>query len=141
MSELANVLLIILLVLGCILIGYAIFTLKRLVESMGVLQKEIQDLKKDLVPAIQNISSLSEQARLTLQDIEAQKDILESALVNVRRFTSNIVRVQENFLERVEPPINEFTSFLSGIGKGFQAFTSSWRRNTPPPRSREQAEE
>lgn len=129
MSDVQNILLILLILFGCALIGYLIFVLKRIVETIIVLQKEIRDLKTEVVPAIQQIALLSEQARATLQNFESHRDDLGLILSNTRAFSDNVLRLQSIVVDQIEPPLERAATLIGGIVKGFEAFTNSWKRS------------
>ena len=131
MTDLTNILLVILLVLGCVVLVYVVLLVRRTITSLETLTKEVADIKEELIPAMRNLSALSEQAKTTLQDLETQKQNLDATINYAKRFTANIVRVQESILERVEPPIQEFGSMLQSLSKGLRSFFAAYRSSTP----------
>ena len=131
MSDLTNILYILLLLLGCVLVAYAIFTLKRLLTTVDTLRSDIHDIKEELIPAMKNISTLSEQARITLEDFEPHRQEVGRAIGSISRFMENVVRIQEIIVDRIEPSLSELGSILVGVTKGLRTFSAAWKKREP----------
>lgn len=130
MSEIRDIALIALILGGCVLVVYMIVVLRRVMNTIAVLQEEIRILRQEIVPGIQTISELAEEIRSTLQSLEPHREYVETTLSNVQRFSGNVLRLQEVVLDHIQPSLEEFASILSSVLKGYRAFISTWKRDS-----------
>lgn len=128
MSDLLNIGLFLLIICGCVLIVYLVYVLRHVVETIGVLRTEITALRSELAPGIRSLTQLADETRETLELFEPHREALGAAVDNVKRLTGNVVRLQELVVDRIEPPLAEAASLLTGVMKGWRAFAETWKR-------------
>jgi len=75
-----DIFIVVLLISASALCFYLIYTLKKLAESINVMQKDIDKLVSTTIPVLENINQVSEKALRLTNMAEHQVDILQSRL-------------------------------------------------------------
>ena len=121
-----DVLLIVLLVVAIIVCVYLILSLKKITNTLTVLQEDLTEVKTKTVPILENLEKASEKALVVTTEAEAQFNDIKNTLQSFRDKVTGLVptgKKTEN-----PNPINDLVRNLGAISKGIAKFWSEYRR-------------
>ncbi len=106
---------------------YFIVFLSRLRESLSNVQKDIQEVSRNTVPVLDNLTVITDKVRAISENVDDQISIVRSSVESLREMTDNIVAFEANLQSKVEGPLMETLSFVTAIVRAFQAFFNKLR--------------
>jgi uncharacterized protein YoxC len=127
MAELNDILLSVILILGSLVLIVLIFVLVRVSNSLQSVEAEVKKLTADLQPLIQRITGITEQAQTLLNEINEQKDILETSVMRVRDMSESIYEVFRGLYVELAPTVESVSMFLARIRRGVTTFLDTWK--------------
>ena len=127
MSELNEVLLSIIMILGSLVLIVLVFVLVKVSKSLRSMEEQVTNLSTDIRPLVQRLTSITEEGQSLLADINEQKDILENSVLKVRDITESTYRLYNSLYSEVAPTVDTLTGFLASVRRGVQTFVSTWK--------------
>jgi uncharacterized protein YoxC len=127
MTELNDTLLTVILILGSLVLLVLIFVLLKVADSLQRMQEEVADLTKQVKPLIEKVTAVSVQAEELLNDLNEQKNVLETSVMRVRDMTDSIYTTFNSLYLEVAPTVDSITVFLANVRRGINTFLSTWK--------------
>lgn len=124
-----DIFIILLLLTASALCIALMFGLKRIVQSVSMLQRDVNDLTTSLKPLIESTQSLTNKVIVVTEETKNQLHVSKSIINDVRLRVDQLLefegKVKDGFENSVMPLINN----LSAIVKGFDAFWKKYKNN------------
>ena len=120
-----DIFIVVLLISASALCFYLIYTLKKLAESINVMQKDIDKLISTTIPVLENINQVSEKALRLTNMAEHQVDILQSRLES---FKSNLQPLFSLGKFGSHNSLTDFLTNLRAIFKGIITFIKEFNK-------------
>ena len=127
MAELNSILLSVLMILGSLVLVVLIFVLIRLSKSLRAVQEEITGLNAKLQPLIEQVTDVSEKTGALLEDLNAQKNILEASVARVRDIAQGLYDMYSTLEAELTPAVDATAHFLAKVRRGLETFFSALR--------------
>ncbi|MBL7974676.1 MAG: DUF948 domain-containing protein [Candidatus Kapabacteria bacterium] len=114
---------------------YAIKMLQRLTtmmddvtSTMQETQKLAGELNKNLPTMFGNINTISQQLSGTMTKVDSQLDTLQSGLNEFKAIGVRVNSLEEKLQNKLEKPIMQAASVVSGITKAITTFTNGLKK-------------
>jgi uncharacterized protein YoxC len=120
-----DIFIIILLISASVLCIYLVFTLKKLTESINVMQKDIDKLVSTTLPVLENLNQVSEKALRLTNMAEHQVNVIQSGIEN---FRSNFQQVFSFGKAGSHNSLTDFITNLRAISKGIITFIKEFKK-------------
>lgn len=122
-----DILIIILLIAASAVCIALIYGLKKIIQSVSMLQKDINELKTSLKPLIESAQLLTENINEITEGAKSQLNISKSIINDVRYRADKILDLENKVRDGMENAVMPFINGLSAIGKGFDAFWKKYK--------------
>lgn len=123
--NLIDIFIIILLITASFLCIALIIGLKRIIQSVSMLQKDINELTTSIKPLIESTQLLTNNLNQVTEETKTQLNVSKSILNDVRFRVDKILEIELKVRDGVENVVMPLVSGLNAIGKGIDAF---WRK-------------
>ncbi len=121
-----EILLAVLIITACAVCIYLVVSLKKLNQSIEVLQKDVHDIYEKTIPLLENLTAISEKtARITNEAENYWQNITET-IDKVRSKISHFGR--GTGIHSDTNPIEDFVKNLRAIFKGIRSFVENIRK-------------
>lgn len=120
-----DIFIVILLISASVLCIYLVITLKKLTESIKVMQSDIDRLVTKTLPVLENLNEVSEKALKITNDIESAYSSIQDKISGFRENFENVItlkKVKDSF------SLTEFITNLRAITKGIIVFIKELRK-------------
>lgn len=122
-----DIFLIILIIAASLVCIALIIGLKRIIQSVSMLQKDINELTASLKPLIRSSQDLTDNINRLAEETKSQLDVSKSIVHDVRKRFDNYLVIEDKVRDGVENLILPFVNSLNAIGKGFDAFWKKYK--------------
>jgi uncharacterized protein YoxC len=126
MSDVVQVLLILLIITATALCIYLIIVLKKLVAQLSDLQKDIKQLVDTTIPVLKNLNEVTLRANRIVSSAESYWEGIERSIENVRMKFSNITSISR--FDGAEHPARNLVQNVRAFVKGAVAFWQELRK-------------
>lgn len=120
-----DIFIVILLLSASVLCIYLVYTLKKLTESIKVMQNDIDKLVSSTLPVLENINEVSEKALRLVSLAEHQVNSLQTRLENLK---SNFQPLFSFSKPGAQNSVTEFITNLRAISKGIITFVKELKK-------------
>ncbi len=128
MSDIFDVLLVILIVSGIVFLYAAIYLLLKLSKTTDVIRDDVRRLTDETIPLMLNLQALADSAQESFEAVNEYKNSLSTSVQRISTVTSEFQRLYNIIHEQLEPSVIGLASTLSGLRKGIQTFIDTWRQ-------------
>lgn len=118
-----DIFIVVLLISASALCIYLIIVLKRLTESISIMQKDIDMLVTKTLPVLENLNKVSEKALKLTNDIEAAYFSIQDKFGSLKTNFEGLVSLKKNAFS-----LTEFLTNLKAISKGLITFIKELRK-------------
>jgi uncharacterized protein YoxC len=101
--------------------------LKRIIQSVSMLQKDINELTTSLKPLIDSTQDLTENINRITEETKSQLNVSKSIVHDVRDRFDKYLELEHKVRDGIENVVMPFVSSLNAIGKGFDAFWKKYK--------------
>lgn len=122
---LIDILTIILLVLASVVCIALIVGLKKIIQSVSMLQADVQEMKTSIKPLISSVQEVTEKLNYISNETKSQIQMAKSVVQDVRTRVDQILSLEKKVRGSVEDVVIPLTENLTAVSKGFDAF---WRK-------------
>jgi len=126
MSDLTQILLILLIITATALCIYLILVLKKLLIQLSDLQKDIKQLVDTTIPVLRNLNEVTLRANRIVSSAENYWEGIERSIENVRMKFSNFKSVAR--FDGAEYPARNLVQNLKAFYRGFSTFWQEIRK-------------
>ena len=126
MSDLVQILLVLLIITATALCIYLIVVLKKLVVQLSDLQKDIKQLVDTTIPVLKNLNEVTLKANRIVSSAENYWEGIERSIENVRMKFTNFTSVSR--FDGAEYPARNLVQNVKAFVKGATAFWQELRR-------------
>ena len=126
MSDLVQILLVLLIITATALCVYLILVLKKLVVQLNDLQKDIKQLVDSTIPVLKNLNEVTLRANRIVSSAENYWEGIERSIENVRMKFSNFTSVAR--FDGAEYPARNLVQNIKAFYRGFTAFWHELRK-------------
>lgn len=123
---LMDVLLTLLVLLASALCVYLIITLKKVNESLTLLQRDLSDINSKLLPILDNIQEVSQKALYAAEEAERQVNKIQNFVSSAKEKIGNIGSITKS---NPESRIQSFVKNLTALSKAVTAFVSEFKKS------------
>lgn len=120
-----DIFIIILLLAASALCIALIFGLKKIIQSVSMLQKDVNELTHSLKPLIDSTQILTNNLNQVTEEAKNQLNVSKSVIHDIRYRVDKVLELEDKVRDGVENVVMPLVSSLNAIGKGFDAF---WKR-------------
>jgi uncharacterized protein YoxC len=104
-----------------------IFGLKKIIQSVSMLQKDVNELTSSLKPLINSTQQLTDNINQLTEETKAQLNVSKSIVNDIRERFDKYLEIEHRVRDGMENVVMPFVSSLNAIGKGFDAFWSRYK--------------
>lgn len=122
-----DIFIIILLISASAVCIALIFGLKKIIQSVSMLQNDINELTKSLKPLIESTHLLTENINKISEETKSQLNVSKSIVNDIRYRVDKILNLEDKIRDGMENAVMPFVNSLSAIGKGFDAFWKKYK--------------
>jgi len=115
-----DILLIILIVSASALCIFLIIYLKKLVDQVEAVRKDVRELVEKTTPVLESIDDITRRANRVVSEVENYWDEIDSSIKKVRERLSGLTSLKR--YTDAENPISELIRNVKALTKGFLAF-------------------
>ncbi|KAF0152470.1 MAG: hypothetical protein FD143_1108 [Ignavibacteria bacterium] len=126
MSDLVQILLVLLIITATALCVYLILVLKKLVVQLNDLQKDIKQLVDSTIPVLKNLNEVTLRANRIVSSAENYWQGIERSIENVRMKFSNFTSVGR--FDGAEYPARNLVQNIKAFYRGFTTFWQELRK-------------
>ncbi|MCJ7553630.1 MAG: hypothetical protein MUO34_07075 [Ignavibacteriaceae bacterium] len=120
-----DIFIIILLIAASAVCIALLYGLKKIIQSVSMLQKDINELSTSLKPLIESTQLLTENINQITEETKSQLNVSKSIINDVRYRADKILDLENKVRDGMENAVMPFINSLSAIRKAFDAF---WKR-------------
>jgi uncharacterized protein YoxC len=106
---------------------YLIVVLARVRETIGRLEKDVNDMAAHALPILENAEYISARMKSVAENIDDQVLTVRESIASIREIADNIVALERKVQERIEGPVLDGVGFLSAVVNGVRTFLSRVR--------------
>jgi len=121
-----DIFIIILLIAASAVCIALIFGLKKIIQSVSMLQKDVNELTSSLKPLINSTQQLTDNINQLTEETKAQLNVSKSIVNDIRERFDKYLEIEHRVRDGMENVVMPFVSSLNAIGKGFDAFWSRY---------------
>ena len=126
MSDLVQILLVLLIITATALCIYLIVVLKKLVAQLSDLQKDIKQLVDTTIPVLKNLNEVTLKANRIVSSAENYWEGIERSIENVRMKFTNFTSISR--FDGAEYPARNLVQNVRAFVKGATAFWQELKR-------------
>ncbi|MEK6552437.1 MAG: DUF948 domain-containing protein [Bacteroidota bacterium] len=115
-----DILLIILILSASALCIFLIFYLKKLVDQVEAVRKDVRELVEKTTPVLENLENITRRANRVVSEVENYWDEIDSSIKKVRERISSLTSLKR--YTDAENPVSELIRNVKALTKGFIAF-------------------
>ncbi len=115
-----DILLIILILSASALCIFLIFYLKKLVDQVEAVRKDVRELVEKTTPVLENLDVVTRRANRIILDVENYWNEIDSSIKKVRERISGLTSLKR--YTEAENPVSELIKNVKAFAKGFVAF-------------------
>ncbi len=115
-----DILLIILILSASALCIFLIFYLKKLVDQVEAVRKDVRELVEKTTPVLENLENVTRRANRVVSEVENYWDEIDSSIKKVRERISGLTSLKR--YTDAENPVSELIRNVKALTKGFIAF-------------------
>ena len=115
-----DILLIILILSASALCIFLIFYLKKLVDQVEAVRKDVRELVEKTTPVLENLENITRRANRVVSEVENYWDEIDSSIKKVRERISSLTSLKR--FTDAESPVSELIRNVKALTKGFIAF-------------------
>lgn len=123
-----DILLLLLIAVAIIVCVYLVLTLKKVIETLTRVEKDVHELSEKTVPLLENLNEVSKKALYISSEAEKHVEDLNSAVNNAKQkfrdFTSEVSQGSNP-----EYPAGNLIKILTGISRGIAVFWKKYKKN------------
>jgi uncharacterized protein YoxC len=121
-----DIFLIILILSASTFFIFAIIYLKKLVQHVEAVRKDVNELVQNANPILQNINSVVRKANRVVSEVENYWDELDSSIKNLRERISNFTPLK--VFSESNNPVSELIKNVRAVTKGIVTFWQAFKR-------------
>lgn len=122
-----DIFIIILLISAAAVCIALIIGLKKIIQSVTMLQKDINELTSSLKPLITSTQSLTENINRLTEDAKTQLNVSKSIITDARERFDKYLELEHKVRDGMENVVMPLVSSLNAVGKGFDAFWKKYK--------------
>ncbi len=122
-----DIFIIIALITASALFIALIIGLKKIIQSVSMLQRDVNDLTTSIKPLIDSIQILTNNLNKVTEETKSQLEVSKSVVNDVRYRVNTILEFEEKVRDGVENVVMPFVNSLNAIGRGFDAFWKKYK--------------
>lgn len=122
-----DIFIIILLLAASALCIALIIGLKKIIQSVSMLQKDINELTTSIKPLIDSTQTLTNNLNHVTEEAKTQLNVSKSILNDVRFRADKILEIEYKVRDGVENVVMPLVDSLNAIGKGIDAFWKKYK--------------
>jgi hypothetical protein len=126
MDTVLGIFLTILIITATVLCIYSILVMKKLVQQVGELQKDVKQLVNNTIPVLQNLNDVALKANRIVSSAENYWEGIERSIENVRLKFSSLTSTSR--FDGTEYPARNLIQNAKALAKGIGAFWQEFRR-------------
>ena len=115
-----DILLIILILSASALCIFLIFYLKKLIDHVEAVRKDVHELVEKTTPVLENLDDVTRRANRVVSEVENYWYEIDSSIKKVRERISGLTSLKR--YTDAENPVSELIKNLKALTKGFVAF-------------------
>jgi len=115
-----DILLIILILSASALCIFLIFYLKKLVDHVEAVRKDVHELVEKTTPVLENLDDVTRRANRIVLEVENYWNEIDSSIKKVRERISGLTSLKR--YTDAENPVSELIKNVKALTKGFVAF-------------------
>jgi len=115
-----DILLIILILSASALCIFLIFHLKKLVDHVEAVRKDVHELVEKTTPVLENLNDVTRRANRVVSEVENYWYEIDSSIKKVRERISGLTSLKR--YTDAENPVSELIKNVKALTKGFVAF-------------------
>lgn len=120
-----DIFILILLLTASALCIALIIGLKKIIQSVSMLQKDINELTSSIKPLIESTQLLTENINKVTKETQSQLNVSKSIVNDIRDRVDKILDFEYKIRDGMENAVMPLINNLSAVYKGFDAF---WKR-------------
>lgn len=124
-----DIFVLILLLTASVLCIALIIGLKRIIQSVSMLQRDVNELSTSLKPLIKSTQSLTEKIITVTEETKSQLNVSKSIVHDVRLRVDQLLEIEGKVKDGMENTVMPLINNLSAIVKGFDAFWKKYKNN------------
>lgn len=124
-----DIFVLILLLTASVLCIALIIGLKRIIQSVSMLQRDVNELSTSLKPLIKSTQSLTEKIITVTEETKSQLNVSKSIVHDVRLRVDQLLEFEGKVKDGMENTVMPLINNLSAIVKGFDAFWKKYKNN------------
>ena len=101
---------------------YVIIALKRVVQNLDNVSKNIDELSSKTVPVLENLDVITGRMKNVAENIDEQVAAIGDSANAIKDMADYVVALERKVQERIEGPILDSVAFLAALVKGFRTF-------------------
>ena len=117
-----DILLIILILAASALCIFLIIYMKKLVDHVEAVRKDVHELVEKATPVLENLDDVARKANRVVSEVENYWDEIDSSIKKVRERISGLTSLKK--YTDAENPVSELIKNIKALSKGFVTF---WR--------------
>lgn len=115
-----DILLIILILSASALCIFLIFYLKKLIDHVEAVRKDVHELVEKTTPVLENLDDVTRRANRIVLEVENYWNEIDSSIKKVRERISGLTSLKK--YTDAENPVSELIKNVKALTKGFVAF-------------------
>jgi uncharacterized protein YoxC len=101
---------------------YLIVVLARVKETIGHVEKNLQELTAHAMPVLENTEYITARLKSVAENLDDQMLTVRESIASIREIADNVVALERKIQERIEGPVLDGVSYLSAIVTGIRTF-------------------
>ncbi len=122
-----DIFIIILLLAASALCIALIFGLNKIIQSVSMLQKDVNELTTSLKPLIDSTQILTNNLNQVTEEAKNQLNVSKSILHDIRYRVDKVLELEDKVRDGVENVVMPLVNSINAIGKGFDAFWKKYK--------------
>ncbi len=125
--DLVSYALVLLIIMAAVLCFYGILALRKITETISIMQSDIHKLVEKTLPVLENLDEATEKINILTTDLERKLYQIENFTTSVKDRVASFI----SFKGDIKPanPIIKLIKNLSSIQKGVMAFLTKLKEN------------
>lgn len=128
METVVQIFSVLLLIAASVLCVYLIIYLKKIVEDISDIRKDINQLSQNLLPLVDSLQNLSNSIIEVSEDVQSQIDKVRWIFDEVKERFEKLFLLEQRMKNAVEVPANNLINNLQAIKKGVSTFFSTMKK-------------
>jgi uncharacterized protein YoxC len=101
---------------------YLIVVLARVKETLGHVERDVNDLAARAMPILENTEYITARLKSVAENVDDQVLTVRESIASIREIADNVVALERKIQERIEGPVLDGVSYLSAIVTGIRTF-------------------